>query len=505
MPEPVLRRLTATQYTNSVIDLFSDELLLPTRLEPDIAQDGLLSIGAGEASISPLGVEQYEDAAFLLIEQAMEPGGLRDALIPCAPSGTSDDACARQSLEPFARRAWRRPLTTAELDGLVDIAGIAGDTLVDFYDGYEMALAAVLQNPAFIYRIELGEPDPNKAGSFRYTDHEMASRLSYFLWNTTPDLALMDAAAAGELTDPAMLVTHVDRMLDDPRARDGFGNFVEELLSLAELEALNKDPEVFPAMRSEIGPSAREETLRTVEALVFDRDDDFRTWVTTRETFVDPNLAMIYAVPAPQPEGFGAITLPSDGARRGLLGQVSVLAGYSHPTSTSATLRGLFVREVLLCSDIPPPPADVDTSIPESSPDAPTRRERVEAHLTDPFCATCHEAMDLIGLGLENFDGLGLYREYENGALIDASGDIDGEPFTDAWGLGQVLADDPQFAACMSDMIYAYGAAHRPTPGEVDLSLWLHGRFGEEGYSMQSLLHQVATSTAFRTAGEVAP
>lgn len=502
-PEPVLRKLTEAQYVNAISDLFSPDLVMPTQIEPDIEADGLLQIGASENAISPLGVEQYEGGALSIAEQAMEPGALRNELVPCTPAGTSDDACARTALETLGRRAWRRPLTADELDTLVEIAGTSGDTLGDFHDGFELAIVALLESPWFLYRVELGEPDPNEPGTTRYTDWEMASRLSFFLWNTSPDDTLLDAAEAGELTDPTLLAGHVDRMLADERARHGFANFIDEMLALRDLDTLSKDPTVFPAMRSEIGSAARTETLMAVEALVFDRDDDFRSWLTTRQTFLDPNLAMLYAVPAPDRDGFGATTLPADGPRRGLLGQASVLAQYAHPVSTSATKRGVFVRSILLCQEIPPPPADVDTSIPEPSADAPTRRERVAAHLENEFCAGCHNLTDPIGLGMENFDGLGIYRTHENGAVIDASGDLDGVSYKDAWGLAQAVHDAPAFPLCMADTVFSYANGHRPGLGEQDLVEWYNLRFAEEHYSMLELLREIALSSAFRTTSPV--
>jgi len=501
LPEPVLRRLTKQQYLNSVSHLLDPDLVMPTSLEPDESADGLLSIGAGRSALSPLGVENYEGAAFSLAEQAMAPGPLRSRLVPCSPVGSSDDACARQALEPMGRLAWRRDLTESEIGELVAMAGDAGTILGDFYDGMEIALGYLLQSPNFVYRIELGEVDED--GIRRYTDHEMASRLSYFLWNTTPDTELLSAADAGRLSEPEDIAAEVDRMLADERARGGFRNLVNEMLELFDLDALIKDPISFPAMRSEIGPAAREETLSTVEALVFDRDEDFRDWLTTRETYVDINLAMLYAVPAPNLDGFAPTTLPKDGLRRGLLGQASILAMHAHPVSTSATRRGIFIRETLLCQHMPPPPADVDTSIPEPSPDALTLRDRVAAHLEEPFCANCHLAMDPMGLALENFDGIGMYRETENGAPIDPSGDLDGVPFDNYTELTEVLWENPNFTACMADTVYSYAAGHRPELGEMDYNHWLHRRFRDEDYSMKALLREVATSETFRTAAEV--
>ncbi len=205
-------------------------------------------------------------------------------------------------------------------------------------------------------------------------------------------------------------------MLASPKARDGLRNFVTEWLRLGSLDRLEKDAKLFTTYTPDLGPMAREETLRVFEDLVFDRDDDVRTVFTTRRTFVTPKLASMYQVPAPSPTGFAPIELPADGARRGLLGQISILALYAHPTtSSSATLRGKFVREKLLCQPIPPPPVGLNTAIPEPDAVSRTLRQRVKVHLTDAYCNGCHSQMDPIGLGLESFDGIGRFRTKENG------------------------------------------------------------------------------------------
>jgi hypothetical protein len=503
--EPVLRRLTDAAWRQSVLDLIGPNLILPGSLEPDQIDDGLLSIGASTAALSPRGVEQYEAAAQSIATQALAEGAARDALLGCTPAAVVDGACARSAVERLGRRLWRRPLTAEEADRLTALAAEAAETLADFHAGFGVALAAMLQSPNFLYRVELGEPDPSAPGARRFTDWEMASRLSYLLWNSAPDDTLLDEAAAGALVTDAGVTAAVDRMLADPRARRGFRNFIAEMLLLDELDHLIKDPMVFPAMRADVGSSAREETLRAVEALVFDRDDDLRTWLTTRETFVNPTLAMLYGVPAPNLEGFGAVTLPADGPRAGLLGQISLLATHAHPVSSSATRRGVFVREVLLCEEIQPPPANVDTSIPEPQPGALTLRDRVKVHLESPACASCHAITDPIGLGLEPFDGLGVYRTTENGAPIDPSGDLDGTAFADPRGLGAALSQHEGFTRCMADTLYAYAVGHRPGPDEQATLGWLHDGLVAEQHSTLGMLRRLAVSRAFRTVGEVVP
>lgn len=500
---PVLKRLTAVQYTNSIHDLFGAAVVVPDSLEPDAAAEGLLQVGAGVNALSAYGVERYEDAAFSIVDQVFADPAMRAALVPCVPAGVQDDGCARTALDALGRRAWRRPLTPAELDRIVTIAGVAATTLGDFDQGLGFGVAALLQSPHFVYRVELGEDDPEAPGQRRYSDWEMASRLSYFLWNTTPDDALLAAAEAGELTTDAGLAAQVDRLLGDARAREGLRAFFGDMLTLYELDDLNKDPTAFVHMSADVGPAAREETLQALDWLVMEEDGDYRDLFTTRTTFLDRKLAAIYGVPAPSPDGFGQTELPDDGRRRGLLGQVSFLALQSHPANTSVTRRGLFVREVLLCQPLPSPPAGLNTSIPEATEAAPTMRDRVEQHLADPSCAACHASMDPIGLGLENFDGLGGWRDSENGVVIDASGELDGVPFGDAWDLGQVLHDHPDTGPCLARTLFQYAGGHLVAAGETELLDWHAQGFAEAGYSVQFLIRDLVASPGFRRVGGV--
>lgn len=495
-PAPTLRRLTQAQYRNALTDLFGEGLVLPTSLEPDTPVDGLLAVGASLTALSPYGVERYEDAAYDLAAQVMADEARRSTVVGCTPSGITDRACAESALSRWGRRAWRRPVAPDELALLTDLAELAALELGDFHDGLGYALAGVLQSPHFLYRQELGT-----AGAF--DSWEVASRLAFFLWDSIPDDTLLDAAASDALSTPAAVEEQARRMLDDPRGRRGVRGFATEWLELYALDVMSKDPTVFPHFAAGIGASAREETLAVVEDIVFAKDDPFLDLLTTRQTFLDRNLAMIYGVPAPAREGFGPVALPLEDGRIGFLGQVSFLALQSYAVSSSATQRGKFVRETLLCMTIPPPPAGLNTGIPEPSANAPTLRERVAVHLENAYCAGCHDQMDPIGLGFENFDGLGLWRSTENGAPIDPSGHLDGVPFQDAVGLAVAVRQHPEFARCVSDTVFAYANGHRPTDGERPVADWLAARFAADDHSFRELLVTLATSAAFRAAGEV--
>jgi hypothetical protein len=329
----------------------------------------------------------------------------------------------------------------------------------------------------------------------------MAARLSYLMWNTTPDAELLEAAGRGELTSEDTLRVHYERLLASDRARVGILELFRQAYHLGELESLSKDPTVFPQMHPDLGTAALEETERVLEALIFDEQADFRELLVSNRTFVNRRLAALYGIPAPSAEGWGEVFLPAETGRRGFFGHASFLAVNSHPTSTSATERGLFVREALLCMVVPPPPSGVDTSIPEPSPDAPTLRERIAVHLEDPNCAGCHLLTDPMGLAFENFDGIGVWRALENEVEIDASGDLDGAAFDDAWDLADVVTERREFGRCVAQHLLRYGTASVEGNGQRPGIDVLEQDFVASGYRVLDLLEAFVMSPAFRTAG----
>lgn len=489
---PVLRRLTTEQYRRSIGDLFGTAILLTRPVEPDQASRGSLALGAAETSISSWGVEQYEAIALDVAEQAMTLPAVRTALGADAHAGVVDLDATRAFARALARRAWRRPPSDEELAALTRTGTTAAGVLGDHHQGLQLVIAAVLQSPSFLFRVEVGTDGGLDA-------FELATRLSFFLWDSTPDDALLAAAESGALLTEEGLRAEAERLLSSPRARQGLRAFFSDVYRLQGLDALDKDPSLFPHFDSELGSLAREETLRDLEATVFDEQADFRTIFTRETTFVDRRLAALYGVRAAARDGFAAVALPAAGRRRGLLGQVSVLALNSHPVSSSATLRGKFVREVLLCSEIPPPPADVDTALPEPTGNTLTLRDRVVEHLTSPACKGCHALMDPIGLALENFDGVGRFRTHDNGALIDARSELDGVPFEDAWALGQVLHDHPAVPRCLVRHLYRYATGVlEPTEVGGDPLAGLVSRFEAHQYRLAPLLVDLVTSPAFR-------
>ncbi|MCA9572801.1 MAG: DUF1588 domain-containing protein, partial [Myxococcales bacterium] len=270
-----------------------------------------------------------------------------------------------------------------------------------------------------------------------------------------------------------------------------------DLLQHDALDDVRKDEALFPAFDDDLVVQAREQTLRTVERVVAS-DADLRTLWTTRQTALTRKLGLVYRQPVGAAEGWEDTRFPEEGPRAGLLTHVSLLALLAHAGRSSPTLRGRFVREVLLCEEIPGPPANVDFSALEGTAAGPTARDRLTVHMGNPACAQCHEPMDPVGLGLEQFDALGAFRTEEAGAVIDPSGELDGDPFADAVGLGEALAAHPALAPCLVDTLWRAATGREAEPGEAPLLTWYDARLAASGHSVRALLREIATSEAFR-------
>lgn len=491
---PTLHRLTETQYHNAIAALFGPGLEIPP-LEPDTPLHGFASVGAAELTVSALAAEQYEAAAQAVIDQVFGDRERRMALVGCEPA---DPGCRAGFVADFGRRVWRRPLTAGEVMAIDGVAADLGVRLNDVWRGLGFAVSALLQSPDFLFRVERGEDAP---GGRRYTDFEMASRLSFLIWNSIPDDALLDAAAEGRLTDDAGLAVEVDRLLADPRAWDGIGGFFAEYLGLPALDRLDKDPEAFPQMSATLGPAMRAEIEAAIRRLVFEEDADLRRLLTTRTTEIDGELAALYQL-APV-EGPTRVELPPESPRGGLFGMAGVLALNAHRTVSSPTHRGKYVQNKVMCFDIPPPPPGVATSLDGVGEDQGplTTRQKLEQHRADPTCAACHRHMDPIGLGLEHFDAIGAYRTTEDGLPIDARSALDGDAFEGPRQLGALLAERPEFAACVARQMFRHGTGHLEARAEERAVRLLGDRFAREGHRVQALVRALALDDAFRRAG----
>lgn len=492
-----LRRLTRHQYINSVFDLTG--LRMDPAIDNDLASNGSVAVGTTRTTISPRAVEQYEDTAYEVASQVVADDTARARVVSCTPS-LADDTCLREFVETFGRNAWRRPLSMEEVERYLAVASNAASVLGDFWGGVEFGLAGLLQSPNFLFRVELGEGvavGEGEAAGHLYDDYEMASRISFAICNTTPDGELLDSAEAGTLTSDEGLRAQVERLAAADCAGEAIRGLFEEVVGLSEGHFI-KDEEEFPDLSPTLGDSLQESLLSTVEAWVLEDNVSYRQFFTRSDAEVNGEVAELYGIEGTDSLAFARAELPDN--RRGILSHGAVLARHAHSEASSPTLRGKFVRVSLLCQTIPPPPDDVG-ELPEPSPDLPTRRERLASHRENMACAGCHNLMDPIGLALENYDGIGAWRDTENGAVIDASGELDGTTYTDAVGLGQAVGEHPNLMECLVRNFYRYAGGHIETAGETRTILQLKRSFEESGF-VRDLLVELVLSEGFRTAGD---
>ena len=497
LPAATLRRLTLSQYQNSVRDLLgvTADVGALTAIPP---LNGLRAIGASTIALPQRDLEAFESLADRLSAQVWNDATARMKLTGC---DAREPACASEFLRSFGRRVFRRPLSADESRRYEALLARATEMTGDGWLGLRVVTSALLQSPAFLYREEIGMPDPADPARRILTPFEQASRLSFFLWNTTPDEALLAAAASGGLATPTGLATEARRLLASPRATEAADELITDYLGLSALDALVKLPETYPQATATLPEAMKQETLRSLRAHLFERGEDFRDVFTTTKTFANAELAKLYGVRAPSGTDFAAVELPANGPRAGVLMQASFLALHAHPSRSSPTLRGKFIRENLLCQAIPPPPNNVDTSLPANTRDAMTARQRLTAHREDPSCAGCHTLMDPLGLALEKFDGIGAFRERENNLAIDPSGELDGKAFADARGLATTIAADPNTASCFVRTVLRYARGALENGSEAPLIEALGEAFGASGYRATELMLAIATDPAFRQVG----
>jgi hypothetical protein len=498
---PEMRRLTESQYRNIIADVFGDDIVVGGRFDPTIRTNGLIAIGASAVSITPSAFERYDDLARSIASQVVDETH-RDEFVPCKPAQATapDDKCATQFFSKVGRLLYRRPLTKGEIANEAKIASDATSTVNDFYRGLGSGLVAMLETPAFLYIADHVEKDPDHDGAYRLNAYSRAARLSFFLWNTTPDDVLLRAAEKGELDSKKGMAKQVDRMIASPRLVPGTKAFFNDMLALDDTETLQKDTQIYPTFGPSVADNSREQTLRTITDLLIDRHGDYRDIFTTRETFLIGPLGLVYKVPVEKPDDWTRYEFsPTENPERvGIQSQINFQALHAHPGSSSPTIRGRAIREILLCQKIPDPPGNVDFSLFSDAHNATlkTARERLKAHSTVPTCAGCHKLMDPIGLALENFDGAGGFRDNENGADIDASGELDGIKYKDAAGLGVALHDNANAASCLVTRLYGYAAGHLPVKNEAPWLSYLNKHFAADGYRLPELMRRIAVSDA---------
>jgi len=500
--EPHIRILLARQYVNAIAELFDDEIAELAAPRADVTLNGFDAIGAGQLSLTDADIDDYERSATAIAAAALASPTALEPYLDCVPSGPDDVDCLSSFVERFGLRAWRRPLEPMELGRWTNVGFTAALDFGEFERGLEFIIAGMLQSPNFIYQIEVGVETGDGSGRRKLTSYELASRMSLFLTDNIPSAALLAAAGAGELDDEAGVREWAATLLADPRARLAFDEYFEELLYLRKLAEIAKDPATYPGWSPYLAESMKVETIALIDDIVWLQDSDFRDILDAEHTFVNDVLAAHYGVAYPGPAGFQKIPVPPGEKRGGIFGHASLLSVLAHVSSTSPTIRGKFIQERMLCFSIPPPPPEVVTDLP-SAEEAPTMRDRLELHLVDPVCASCHQVMDPAGLGLENYDGVGRFRTAENGVTLDTQSELDDVPFDGALELGGVLRDKPEFARCTVLNLYRHGAGHVEAPGELAYLDAVEDAFVEDNdYRLRQTLVDLVASEAFRYVGE---
>ncbi|HEU0120809.1 MAG TPA: DUF1592 domain-containing protein [Bryobacteraceae bacterium] len=490
----VLRRLTHSQYNNTVAELLGDRTRPANRFPPEDVVNGFTNQAEGQ-NISPLMAEDYARAAAKLARDAARSGAIA-RLIPCDKRAPG---CGLQFVRAFGQRAFRRPLSDAEAATFAKLLGPDFDA--------QTVVEAMLQSPGFLFHTGTGQ-------------YGVAARLSYLLWDTPPDEILQQAAASGRLLTDAQIEAQARRLMRDRRAQLAMNQFLSEWLRFDRVKGALRERKLFPEFGTELIQSMLEETTRLFSYLVWE-DKSFLEFFTADYSFLNLSLSQLYGVPAPASE-FALTRFPAGGKRAGVLGQAAFLTLTSKPAETAPTERGLFIREHFLCQIVPPPPPGVSTTLPVIEADKPmTNRERLAIHLSSPSCAACHRLVDPIGFGFEQFDAIGRYREKQvalafpavdsskknvrrEGVKMELAVDtqatilgIPGSDFNNPAEAGRILSQTPACHRCIVKQFFRYALGRSETTADRPYLEGAYQQFANSGFRFRELVLAIVKSRPF--------
>ena len=492
-----LSRLTRAQYASTIRVLFgaaADDVTLPPA---DATVDGYDDNVVAQSPSAAL-VEAYQTAASTLATAALS----RPAeFLHCTPTSRPDeDACASAFFGSFGARVYRRPLRPADETALRSFYETLRSTGTDFVSTMRLVLQGMLQGPDFLYRVEAGTP--SAPGAVRLGGYELASRLSYLIWNTMPDEALFAAASAGQLDSDAGLETETRRLLADPRAQDGMRAFYSQWLQLSKMDQLSKDPTLFPEFDVDVATSMRAAT-DLLAASAFTGQGTLTKLLTDPHAFVNDTLAPLYGIPAPG-SATPVLTAVDPAQRAGILTDVGMLAALAHDTEPAPVLRGVFVLDRLLCSPPPPPPPDVASAPPADQNQPTTQRQRFQQQHEQGACKGCHAAIDGIGFGFDHYDAIGRWRTEDSKLPVDATGefasigDLD-STFDGAVQMGQQLAASHTVHSCVAAQWTRYALGIDAASVDADALAPVVTAFEASGLQLGELVVAFVKSNAFRT------
>ncbi len=494
-----LPRLTRAQYDNTARDLLGIDAQPSTLLAPD-------TVG----SVDQRAWDGYQAAADALATQVMANATAKTKVIGCTPTGDGA-ACARQLIETFGRRAFRRPLTPAEITRFETLYTTRAQITEKgtFDEAARVIIKALLLSPSFLTRAEIAEVP--EGSNFVLNGYEVASRLSYMLWGSMPDEALFTAAAGGVLANAAGILTQAQRLLADPKARAKVGEFHQQYAHMGEgtrWAQINRDPAVYPKFNAAMTPLLSDETKRFFDSIVFEKGGTFRDLLTSPLGFVNATLAPLYGL---DPAKYGAelqqVSL-DPATRPGIFTRAGFLTSYSLYNRPSPILRGAFLQKEVLCMSIGAPPPGVEaTPLPTTGK---TNRERVDAQTADAACAGCHHTLiNPTGFALEAYDAIGSYQQTDGGQAIDTKANvIMGQtvvPVTGASDLMTQIANSPAAQRCYAQKWVQYAYERLPTNEDACTVDSLAGKLTQDGYTVVNLITDLTQSQSFRYRAKVSP
>jgi len=482
-------RLSASQYERTVAVALGIDVALP-RIAVTSRMEDFINYADG-TGVDDVFFATLEEDLFTLVSDNLDTIA---ADLPCALDGL-DEACLSQYLGPFLLRAHRTDATPAEpyLDLFANLVGEQGPR-----DAFASALVAVLLSPKAFFRTQLGPEDDADVAAL--TPFELAEYLSYMVWNGPPDDALLAAAQDGTLADPEVFASHLDRMLDSPEGNRGLVEFLSQWLGLSGLLGMEKNPTAFPEFDADMRASMLASVHELFEYVLDERDADFRTLFTTNASFADARLAALYGIEPPLPGQ--PVELPAT-ERRGVFTHPAVVVAMSDASTTAVIYRGKALLNRMLCQNLPPRPAGVEPTPPAGVPEDATTREKLESIEDQAPCDSCHIAMHPFSFAMEQYDGIGRFRELENEQLIDPSGQLalPSSPgpvaFSDIRALIDELADRTEIYDCLVKQGMRYTFGRGESTADADDFVRISSTF-RESRNIRELFRELIMTAAFR-------
>jgi hypothetical protein len=496
------RRLTLDEYDRSVSDLLGFDAGPVSADFPEELPTLTGYFARGDLRVSDRLIGELQNAAGRLAERLVATPAAYASVVGCS---TEDAACRDSFLTSFGLRAYRRPLSDADLTryaALFDAAGEAIGSGNAFRDGVQLAVEAMLQSPHFLFRVERGSGEIDEFGQ-RITGYEAASRLSYMLWGSTPDASLLAAAEAGELSTAEGVAAHARRLVDDPKMAVRVKDYHSRWLQLGALSGGGKDTAIFPEYSADLISSMLSETDRFVEEVTLDGGGSLTALLTAPYTFVDARLAALYGIEGNFGTELQRVELAADDPRAGLLTQGAFLTGHSSASDrTSPILRGVFVLRRLLCQDIPDPPPNAQATVPPESPTPiVTTRDFFTWKTSMAECRGCHYQINPAGFAFEDFDAIGRHRTQEAGAPVDASGVLelmmDDLSFEGGKEFSAQIAARPEAQACYAQNWLRYLWGRADTDADLRTLTSIRQGLATANYGVRELLLDITASAAF--------